>query len=580
MSSERLLPWFVRAATAGYGLTVGIALAPELVLRVSAHEVPGAIQAAGISPSTPMLQLVAAIALTIAGALAGNIAARKLCGTDTLVRAPSSEAAQTGVPVPHTAWAATCYCIALSSAAITLMHFGTLRHVILHGIVAAAMVPLRTLQPRFSRADVVLIPVLFSTYFALLDIGFGKTPAATFLRGAILVFALRLLAGWLATNRRPALAFVAAPLAFLFQMQWISAKAAGALALLWIVGTALLLTFLLREGSRERTVRRFATYVAFPIALAAYPLVLLGISSMPAIDFFEDGHDLMPASEMARGELPYRDVVPVHGLLSDGVLDLVAMKSGAASIGTLLKVRRVEASLNMIAIYAVAVAATGTAEGGLLAVLVGVMLWPSATLMVRVIPALAALALVVSAVRMRSRRKLLAAGAVIAIAALFSLEFAVYSAIVAIVAAMRWGGQRSRALLALFVGVIAVALPLLVVFAVIGFAGDFVTVSLALIGGGGVHVRTLLAVPDCFRSLSALVLNFAQPECFAFVMWVVALIAGAAMLAPSPLRARRRDAVWYVAMWVVVAAISYAERQHFYFAFALAPFLIGALFLM
>ncbi|MBC7792451.1 MAG: hypothetical protein H7Z43_01985, partial [Clostridia bacterium] len=51
------------------------------------------------------------------------------------------------------------------------------------------------------------------------------------------------------------------------------------------------------------------------------------------VDFFEDGHGLLPASEMIAGELPYRDITPGHGLLTDGLIDLASLKIRGETIG-------------------------------------------------------------------------------------------------------------------------------------------------------------------------------------------------------------------------------------------------------
>ena len=180
----------VRAATAVFGAAVAIGIAPLLQFRAAPGELPGALPADGLSPAGPVVQFSALLVFIIAFAIVGNIAARYLNG----IR-----------------WATVSYCAALFASPLPLMHFGNLRHVLLHGIVATGIVLARKLNPRFSRDDVVLLPVFLATYFAFLDIEFGKTAIATFERAAIAVFVLRLLV------RRP-LAFAAAPLAFLFEI--------------------------------------------------------------------------------------------------------------------------------------------------------------------------------------------------------------------------------------------------------------------------------------------------------------------------------------------------------------------------
>ncbi|HJT18538.1 MAG TPA: hypothetical protein VJ853_14160, partial [Thermoanaerobaculia bacterium] len=43
-------------------------------------------------------------------------------------------------------------------------------------------------------------------------------------------------------------------------------------------------------------------------------------------------------------------------------------------------------------------------------------------------------------------------------------------------------------------------------------------------------------------------------------------------------RGRRSDAIWYIGVWMAIAALSWVERLHAYYAFALTPFVIATLF--
>ncbi|HVR41139.1 MAG TPA: hypothetical protein VMU84_18745 [Thermoanaerobaculia bacterium] len=542
--------FFIRSSTALLGLTIALALAPSLTMRAARGELPGALPNAGLSPSTPVVQFAAVLLLTIIFAIAGNFVAPRLEGRR---------------------WAIAMYCIALASSPVALMHYGNLRHVALHVIVAIGAVVFRKLEPRFSRADVVLIPVFLACYFALFDVGFGRTPAATFTRAGLLVVALRLVIGHIAKLRRPGYAFAAAPLAFLFQLQTFTPVASGALALFWLIATPFVLAFL-----DERRIARAAAFAIYPLVVAAYPLALLGIDSPPALDFFEDGHDLVVAHELARGERPYVDILPVHGLASDGAITLATMKSGGTSLGAILKTRRAIGALNLAALYAIAFAATGAAEAGLLAGLLAIALFPPFTIWLRSIPALFALALGIGAMRLRSRKMLLAAGALCAFAILFSVEFAVYSAAVLLLIALRWN-PRVRAIGALAIGVACTLIVMLILFAIFGFAIDFVTGTLQIVRDARVFVSDHARIPDCLRTLGAIAAQIAEPMCFGFAMWFVALIASAAALASSPLRARRSDGAWLIGAWMAVAAFSFVERDHNYFLFALPPFLIAAL---
>jgi hypothetical protein len=521
---------------------------PRLQRPAGPNDLAGAMRSLGLSASGPTAQFALVIALPFLIALLAR---------------PSLVA-----KVMERRWVAWSFCVALATAPITVMHFGTARHVILHGLFAAAIVFARRLQPRFTRVDIVLLPALLSLFFAFYDIGFGKTPAATLMRAAMVVFALRVAIGAFSRSVRPGLAFAAAPIAFVFQMHWLQPRAAAYLAIAWLLVTP----FLLMRIADDR-LRRFAAYVSYPIGVAAYPFALLGILAMPQLDLFEDGHSLLPASEMARGERPYRDVVPMHGFLSDGLVDFVAMKAIAPNLGTILTTRRCVSALTMVAIYFAALGVTTSAELALLAVFLSLGIYPAASLWMRAMPALLTLACVAAGTRLRAPRWFNAAGVFVILAALMSLDLGVYAAVVALVAAIR-----SRALRPFFIGIAAAVIPLLIICAALGFAGAFVRTSLVeVIGSGSVYVVGPLEAPEGLRTLALLITRLEDYQTLAAISWIVALIAAAAALSASPFRARRSDAVWMIALWIVLAGASFVVRRHFYFAFALGPFLVGAI---
>lgn len=539
--------WLLRASIALYGLAIAVSLMPRLQRGAQPGELPSAMATAGLDSSAPLWQFALIVIAPFLFAIAG----------ERLVPIASAKR-----------WVAVSFSIALASAPLTLMHYGNLRHLVLHGLFAGAILAARRLDPRFTRADIVLIPTFLATYFAFLDIGFGKTPAATFIRAAMVVFALRLIAGAIARGHRPGLAFAAAPLAFLVQMQWLSPAVSGAIALIWIIATPLVLARV-----DERKLARFRTWIAYPIVAAAYPLALLGIASAPHVDFFEDGHGLLPASEMARGEVAYRDVVPAHGLVSDGLLDLAAMKLVSPDLGSILTTRRVVGALTVTAIYAVALAATTSADLALLAVFLSLALFPASSIWVRALAPLLAVAALVAGTRLRSRKWFVAAGGLVVLSVLFSVDLAICSFVVAVFAAVR-----SRAVKPLLIGAAAVLVPLLVVFAIAGFAIDIVRVTLTeILGAGSVYVVGALELPHCLRTLGSIADLIDQPECLAGLLWFVALILGAVVVARSPFRARRRDAIALVAIWIVCAGVAYVTRRHYYFAFALAPLVVSGI---
>jgi hypothetical protein len=489
--------WAIRASTAVFGFSVAIAVAPSLQLPARPGDAVSGLQAAGYSPLGLILQFLLGVLLTAGFAILGERVARLLAG--------------------HR-WAAVSYCAALLLTPVALMFWGNLRHVVLLGAAAAAIVAMRKREPRFERGDVVLIPIVLFCYIAFLDLGFGRTPLAAFLRALITVFFLRVIVG------RPFL---------------------------------------------PPRVRR----VVYPLIVFIYPLVVLTMPPPVAANFFEDSHNVPVAAEMLRGERPYSDIVPTHGLISDALVDYAAMKMGVRSLRTILEVRLVVGVLSAVAIYCLVLAATSSMDAGLLAAFLTFSLFPGAALWLRPAAALFALAAAIAGNRLRSQRWFIAAGALSWVAYLVSLDFGLYAFIVALFAAFR-----VRALRAFAIGVAAAAIPSLLLFAVFGFAGDFLRGTFGeILGGHGAYFSKLLTIPDCLRS-PALLHNLTA--CLNPLLWVVAFLTTCAALARSPFRARRGDGPWLIGVWIVVAAASFVERANFHFNPALVPFVVAALWTM
>ena len=468
--SSNHFSWIIRASTALFGLAfaAAIALAPVLQWSASPRELPGAMQARGLSARGPALQWMLVVVLPLVGAFAARWIIPRLA---------------------EWRWASIAFVIATASAPLPLMYGGNLRHVLLHAFVAAVIVAARRVDPQFSTRDVTLIPVLLFVYAGFLKLGIGGTPIGAFEFAAVALFLSRVLL------RRP----LPVPRAL------------------------------------------------YPILLVAYLLTLLGVTTPQQVEFFEDGHDLLPASEMLRGEVPYRDVIPMHGLISDGGLSLLAVRLGSDDVGTALTVRRVVGALTIAAICFVAFAATGSAEAGLLAGLLMIAMFPATTMGVRVLPALLALGATCLAVRGGPSYLV---PLLCAVSFAFSIDFAIYSTLVALVA-MLW--MRAWRVAGALVVVLAVA---------------FVAFW-PVLAGSSVYVIGPLAPPACLTNLSSMTAFATDPHCFSALVWIAAVIYAAVHLA-----ARRIDAATVVAMWVVVAGLSYVERHHFYYEYAVAPLLI------
>ena len=346
-----------------------------------------------------------------------------------------------------------------------------------------------------------------------------------------------------------------------------------------VVAAAVIL--LLRRVSLPLWDRRPRALLAFVV----YPLIALAIGVMsdrtyvrgqPLLNFFEDGHSLTPANEMRRGERPYRDIVPVHGLISDGLLDLVAMSAGADDAGAVLRVRRPLASLVPLAVYVMAFAAIGSAEAALLAMLAAGCLtitgtpWavPVSALQslpaIRALPSLFVLALCAAALRLDRPRLLGWAAALSVLACFTSLEFGVFALVAVAVAVI----CRRSMIVPAAAGMAAAGLIAFVALAVIGALPAFFRVtfreippltdaySIAIFGFPSSHA-SMLGFPEILAGL------FATRTVWIVAWGLIAIGTAAALVMPD--RPRVVDPLLPLGAWVVAAALSYGERTNVYF---------------
>jgi hypothetical protein len=535
--------WYVRAATAVFGFSVAIAIAPALRMRPRPGELLSALTKAGYSPRGVVLQFVTAIALTALFAIVGARVARLLAGYR---------------------WAEISYCCAMGAAPLTLMHYGNWRHMALFAILAAVIVGRRRYDPQFTRGDAILLPVFFSCCIAFADMHFGGTPVAQVSRAAVAVFVIRLLV-------RSSDAFLATPVALLAQTGWFERVPGGVIATIILLGVPLVLDRV-RLPASTLSLRR---YVIYPLIAFLYPIAVVQTPPPFMINFFEDGHSIPVATEMLRGERPYRDIIPTHGLITDGVLDWAALATRHGSLRAMLSWRLVAGSLSAAAMYCLILAATGAAEVSLLGAFLTMLMASGYVIWVRPAAAVVALAATVAATRLRSRRWFMIAGALVVVAWLFSVDFALYSTIVALFAAFR-----ARALAPLLAGIAAAAVPLLAIFAVFGFALDFLRVTFVeLPATHAVYFMQPITLPDCLRS-PAILHHLGSDECIQAFIWILALIGSCAVFSTAPFRGTRSDAPWLIAIWIVVATASWVERGNTYFFIAGAPFIVAMLYVL
>jgi hypothetical protein len=261
--------------------------------------------------------------------------------------------------------------------------------------------------------------------------------------------------------------------------------------------------------------------------------------------------------------------------MTDGVIDLVGLELGHGSFRAVLLTRFIAGLAASVAIYFLTLAATGSAELALLGTFLAFLLASDTAIWLRPPAAIFALAATVTAVRLRSKRWFIVAGVLVVIAWLFSVDFAFYSTVVALFAAFRM-----RSLRTLGIGIAATAIPLLLLFAVFGFAGDFLRATFVeLPSTHSVYFSHALSLPDVLRSPSILH-HLTSDDAVYSLAWLLALIAACVALARSPFRSRRSDAVWMIAVWMVVATASWVERGNNYYHVAMMPFIVAALYVL
>lgn len=426
---------------------------------------------------------------------------------------------------------------------------------------------------RFTRRDFVLVPVFLTTLIALVDI-FPKTSIFDLVPyAALLVLALRIAVAFVPSPLPPALAFLAAPLGLVLQTGFFARdeRYFGWHALALVVITPFVLRLLLRNRRRAVLV---LTFVVYPLALYAYwnAMSRTTAEGKPKANYFEDGHALLPASEYLRGERAYRDILPAHGLLEDGFFDYLVFQTGDVTIGRALKAREVTGTLMAVAVYFLAWAVIGSAEGALLAVFLSIMMGVF-TPTLRMLPAIATLALIAGAVRWRRPRWMGYAAFGCVVCGITSLDFAAYTFAVFLIALVRNRTALRPAALGLAAGVI----PLFLAFAFLGILDDFFTGTFVeVLSVGPAYTLGFFVPPEAlqarrfFPEVLSLVL---ERRVFEYLFWpAMAVFAGVTVTRRWP---RRFEPMVLIAVWGVLTGISYAERFHIYFGL-IAALLIAA----
>jgi hypothetical protein len=289
------------------------------------------------------------------------------------------------------------------------------------------------------------------------------------------------------------------------------------------------------------------------------------------VNLFEDGHGLLPASEYLRGELPYRDVVPGHGLAVDGLMQLLDLQLFGDDYEGLRRGEKITGALFWPALYALGYAATGSPTFGFCGALFSLLFFPQYAF-TRATLSIATLALAVHAARTRSRRSWWVVGAAIPVSVCFAVDFAAYSAAGALTAlwvarGSRWGHARRLAL-----GAAVSACGIALVFGILGILRGFLVTTF-------VFVPSLLPAyaqgfPRLFSSGSdrGWTQQFPAEQVLLISLFVLASVVLLGSTLPrAPLIGQRARVLMPMLAWTVAAMMSVLERQHTLYVLLVVP---------
>jgi hypothetical protein len=567
----------LRLAAAVYGLALAISLLPTFLRPAPAEQLPGAAAAAGFDARASFWFLAAVILLPLASALLLAYPLRRLAG-----------------PVTRS-WAFWTACTALVTALWTaVIEQNLFWTAIPHLGVFLAVSAIGRHRASFSRRDAILVPTTFSVFLALFDL----LPRLVFYQhiilSAILVLAVRVA---ITAIPRPSglpasFCFAAAPFGLALQSHFSGyhQRHEGWPVLAIALGTPFVLRLLIRgTPPTRRAIRLAVAWIVYPVAALMYLSATshLAAEGHPHADLFENAHNLTPANELLRGEMPYRDIITAHGLVQDGLLDSWIMRTGEVTAGRVLETRGVISSFNSVAVYALAACVTGSPDLGILTYFLGAVMGTSGGTL-RVLPALVSLALLTAGVRRRNARLIGLAGAGAVIAALTSLDFGAYTFAALIAGVWRFG--RAAALRAAAIGVAVAGAIAAISFALFRILDDFLRVTLfEILTLGPVYtlrpfapttsLKTRRFFPDVMASLL-------DRDGFLYIVWIICLLALVVIVSGwrrGGVWTRRRgimEALIVVLVWIVATAISYAERNNLYFQYVVPVVLVATAYLL
>ncbi len=320
--------------------------------------------------------------------------------------------------------------------------------------------------------------------------------------------------------------------------------------------------------------RWLLTRVLLPGSFLAFTVVVF-LRSPPIADLFEDGHGLLPASEYLRGEKPYRDIVPGHGFLTDGGLQLASLRLFGDDYAGATRGARIAGALFWPCVYFLGLGATGSASVALWALFLTFFWFPQYTFL-RAILSLAVLSLAAAAARTSRRGLWIATGAALPIAFLGSVDFGWYAASGCLVAIAVCRRNRRMALLRFGSGLLFSAAVAAAFLSLAGSLRAFVS-STFLDLGELMQAYTIGYRVDRFAIsswVSRLAFLFDRESFFGCALAGSAVFA-AVLAARFPSMGQRTRGLAPVLAWFFAATLSVIERRHFaYPGFVLAMLVV------
>ena len=363
------------------------------------------------------------------------------------------------------------------------------------------------------------------------------------------------------------------PLALLGPRPWAHWLTAGIAGLLLPVLSRFAAGF--RPGV-ERVLRVLLVWVLLPGSVTG--LVAAATFRAPIVgDVFEDGHGLLPAAEYKNGELPYRDIVPGHGLVSDGLFqlgllhlfgdDYLGLKRGTKIVGVAF----------LPALYALGWAASGSAAVGFGGLLLTLVLLP-AYLFVRALLSIWTLVLAIYASRTKKAAAWIACGAALPLGLCVAVDFTAYAGAAVAVALWVARGNRRDHLLRVLAGAAVSAAAIALILARYGILAGFVRTTF-------VDIPSLLPVyalgfPPLEPSEDGLGPGawLRSQTALAYLFLALSAVVCGALLPRGPRVGARARGLLPVLAWIGCGMLSVIERHHVTYPLLVAP--VGLLLLL